>query len=317
MEIACLDLGSNSFHLEHFRVSEAGCETVLDVKRSVRLGDSVSRSGGIDGRGWSLGYSAVDELLALSSARRPHRRVAVATSAIRSASNGEKFLSELRAAFDLEVDAISPEREAELSYLGATTDPRVNGRRCTVIDVGGGSTELAFGQGARCVVAGSVPIGTLSLSALLETLGDGARAPLPLLEERFAPLLGRFSALQPERVVFASGVARAVRKLALRGTALEGSEGPLETAHVLSSLARHGHLDPAGLVRLGVEPSRADTILLAHSLLLCLLRGLGVESGLVTKAGLRTGMALQAYRSAQSGRAPSTSGRSVSTPPVA
>jgi exopolyphosphatase/guanosine-5'-triphosphate,3'-diphosphate pyrophosphatase len=100
MEIACLDLGSNTFHLQHLRVSDAGFETVLDRKHAVRLGDAVSRTGGIDGRGWREGHAAVEDLLAASRARRPDQLTAVATSAIRRAGNGGKFLDELRRRFE-------------------------------------------------------------------------------------------------------------------------------------------------------------------------------------------------------------------------
>jgi exopolyphosphatase/guanosine-5'-triphosphate,3'-diphosphate pyrophosphatase len=302
MEIACLDLGSNTFHLQHLRVSHHGFETVLDHKHSVRLGDGVSRTGGIDARGWREGHAAVADLLARSHARRPDRQVAVATSAVRSAGNGQKFLDELRSSFELDVTLLSPEREAELSYLGATTDPRVGGRRVAVIDLGGGSTELALGQGASCLYADSLAIGTLRLCAELgeRPLDRASAAALTrTLRLRFARKLASLAALEPERVVFASGVARAVRGLALHGTELAGPTGLLDVMHLQLSLERNLGRDAGALVQQGVDPARADSVLIAHLVMIALCEGLGARSVHVTSQGLRAGMALQEFRRAR------------------
>jgi exopolyphosphatase/pppGpp-phosphohydrolase len=85
MDIAVLDLGSTTFHLQHIRVDAAGrFATVFDVKRSLCLGTQVFADGYLDRRSWLESLNAVSELLQSSSELQPDRSVIVATSAIRS-----------------------------------------------------------------------------------------------------------------------------------------------------------------------------------------------------------------------------------------
>ena len=87
MELAVLDLGSTTFHLQHFQVEADGRMTsCLDLKECTSLGAQVFADGFIDAQSRAVALQAVDKLLNASNQRGFTHRAIVATSAIRSAS---------------------------------------------------------------------------------------------------------------------------------------------------------------------------------------------------------------------------------------
>lgn len=292
MELAVLDLGSTTFHLQHIRVAEDGTfTTVLDHKRTLCLGTQVFTDGYLNERSWDEALEAATVLLEISSRRRVNERAVVATSAIRSASNGAELVGEIERRFRLPVRVLEPRDEARLAYLGQSTSPVVGGRRVAAIDMGGGSVEIAVGGGTRCIHAASLPLGALRMQATTApgTLASDLRRKLsgPLAEVR---------ALEPEIVVFGSGSARAARALLMRDTPLPGKTGPIEASTLAVALeALRGH-SAAQLIALGVEPGRAATVLVAGTIMVEMLGELQVNKAMVSDKGLRDGVALELYR---------------------
>jgi len=101
----------------------------------------------------------------------------------------------------------------------------------------------------------------------------------------------------PELYLFGSGSARAARKLLMRSTAHPGKTGPISTAEFRFALAALDGVSPAALVDLGVEPARAETVLVAAEIMLAILDQAGAERALVSGCGLRNGVAREMWRS--------------------
>ena len=306
MEIAVLDLGSTTFHLQHIVLDGeapfATSSTSLDIKRSICLGAQVFSDGFLDRTSWSDSLGAVAELLETSRAYKPDQLVVVATSAIRSARNGALLVSEIEQRHQVTVRVLTPDEEARLAYLGQSTSPVVAGRRVAAIDLGGGSVEIAVGEGARCIYAASLPIGALRMKALAggDASRDFAAADAEQLgraiHERAGTELRSVRELAPEIVVFGSGSARAARKLVMRDTPIPGKVGPIETAHFGSLLERLFGLPGAALISRDVEPARAPTVLVAAAIMTQLLELLGADAAFVSDKGLRDGVALELFR---------------------
>lgn len=144
--IAAVDCGTNSTRL--LITAGAGGADSADIDRRqtvTRLGRGVDASGRLDS-------AAVEETLACLRAYRSamdrHRveRVrAVATSAARDAANRAEFLEAAGEAIGAPVELLTPAAEAALSFRGATAGLDPAGGPWLVLDIGGGSTELAFG----------------------------------------------------------------------------------------------------------------------------------------------------------------------------
>ncbi|HKU40735.1 MAG TPA: hypothetical protein VJR89_21390, partial [Polyangiales bacterium] len=288
------------FHLQHIRVDDDGRFTTgLDLKRSLLLGRQVFARGFIDWSAWAECLNAVWELREASDAERPDHRVVVATSAIRSASNGADLVREIERTHRIAVRVLTPETEARLAYLGQSTSDVVGGRRVAAVDLGGGSVEIAVGEGTRCIHACSLPVGAIRMRAQGGAAfgREEARRTAVQVREIVASALHEVRALDPEVVVFGSGSARAARRLLLRESAFAGKIGPIDTATFRTHLDAHLGYTAEQLVTFGVEPARADSVLAAATIMLEILAALGAQQAYVSDKGLRDGAALELYRS--------------------
>lgn len=298
MELAVLDLGSTTFHLQHFATGPAGgaLGSVLDEKRSICLGAQVFADGHIDRASWRRGLAAVAELLDLSEGRGFHERALVATSAIRSAANGAKFVEELERLHGCTVRVLEPHDEARLAYLGQLTSPVVTGRRIAAVDLGGGSVELAVGDGPAPVHADSLPLGAVRMRVCegAQVFGQPeAQALTHVLREHLQAPLARIREHAPELVVFGSGSARAARKLLSRRSKLPGKTGPIDVHSFGAALTGLLGRSQAELIELGVEPARAPTVLVSATIMLQLMTQLGFTHAFVSDKGLRDGVAFE------------------------
>jgi len=295
MELAVLDLGSTTFHLQHFvRAADGALASVLDQKQSICLGAQVFVDGYIDATSWQRALQAVAELLAASQARGFTERAVVATSAIRSAENGLPFVRELERRHGCLVRVLEPHEEARLAYLGQLTSPVVAGRRIAAVDLGGGSVELAVGEGPEPAHADSLPLGAVRMRVCEGSAGFGAaeaHALAQVLREHLAVPLARVRQHAPELLVFGSGSARAARKLLLRNGLLPGKTGPIDARGFGAALTRLLGASQAELIALGVEPARAPTVLVSATIMLQLLAQLGFGHAFVSDKGLRDGVA--------------------------
>jgi exopolyphosphatase/guanosine-5'-triphosphate,3'-diphosphate pyrophosphatase len=306
MNIAILDLGSTTFHLELFCVTaDGGVAPVLDVKRTLCLGESVFRSGGIDEAARAEGLEAASELVARARSAGAERLVVVATSALREARNGDEFMRELERRVGLAVRVVGPKEEARLAFAGQALHGAADGRRVAVVDLGGGSVEIALGRGPRCESTESLPLGAVRLRAALPPGPLHALFQVVLADRIHAglePTCARVRRFAPEVVLFGSGSARAARSLATLGTASSGRTGPVDATTLRESVARHATLAETALVARGVHPRRASTVVVATSLMAEFLELSRCGAALVTDRGLRDGLALETYREVTHGR---------------
>ncbi len=301
MNLAVLDLGSNSFHLAVFTSSDrAVLAPRRELRSPVQLGASL-RDGHIDGAGFARGLTAVQSLLRELSALHPGCPVvAVATSAIRDAVNGRAFCEEVERRHAIEVEVLSGRDEARLAFLGARLFVGTAGR-LAVVDLGGGSLEVATGPGADPDLADSVPLGVIRLRDVHVRPGGTLD---PQTRERVAAAV-RFAAGEatravwnrhPERLAFTSGTARALGTLADELAMRDAGSGEL-TTEVLSRLVQVlSQFRPVDLPALGVDESRSDTIAIGAVVLHTMMELLGFDRALVSPLALREGVAVRELR---------------------
>jgi exopolyphosphatase / guanosine-5'-triphosphate,3'-diphosphate pyrophosphatase len=144
--VAVIDIGSNSTRL---LVADVGDGRVTPVERRstvTRLGRGVDLSGQLAAEAIEAACAAVDPYVATVEELGAEKVDAIATSAVRDATNGSAFVAELRERFALSARVLDGEEEARLTYLGAASEtaPTVP---TLVIDIGGGSTEMVVGEG--------------------------------------------------------------------------------------------------------------------------------------------------------------------------
>jgi exopolyphosphatase / guanosine-5'-triphosphate,3'-diphosphate pyrophosphatase len=143
--IGVVDLGTNSTRL---LVADVEDGAVVELERRTvvtRFGEGVDATGRLS----DAAMARVDEALGVYrdviDRLGPERVVAVATSAMRDAENGSAYREHMRERFGIDARTISGDREARLTFLGATSE-RADSASTMLVDIGGGSTEYVVGR---------------------------------------------------------------------------------------------------------------------------------------------------------------------------
>jgi len=138
---------------------------------------------------------------------------AVATAAVRDASNQGEFLERASAAIGAPVEIISGQEEARLIHLGVESRWPHPDKRVLIVDVGGGSAEIILAEGGRLKEAFSKPLGAVRLTeAFLKNDPPTALQHVQLrefIEERLSPVVRRLGAKKCDRAIATSATASA------------------------------------------------------------------------------------------------------------
>jgi exopolyphosphatase/guanosine-5'-triphosphate,3'-diphosphate pyrophosphatase len=164
MRIAAIDLGSNSFHMVIVESRSGGFHVIDREKEMVRLGERTLSRGRLSAAAMRRGLDTLREYKRLAVMHGVDKLMAVATSAVREAVNGEDFLERVAGEIGFYPQVVSGEEEARLIYLAALHSVNLEGRRTLVVDIGGGSVELAMGAGPHVEWAVSEKLGVLRMT---------------------------------------------------------------------------------------------------------------------------------------------------------
>jgi exopolyphosphatase/guanosine-5'-triphosphate,3'-diphosphate pyrophosphatase len=138
--VAALDCGSNSTRL---LIVNADDETLFRDSRITRLSQGVDETMTLTAEAMARSFDVLSDYRATMDEAGVDRGLLVATSAVRDARNGEAFLDEARRRVGVDARILSGREEATFSYAGATAGLAPDARATAIVDVGGGSTELA------------------------------------------------------------------------------------------------------------------------------------------------------------------------------
>lgn len=159
-EFAVVDIGSNSLRLMTGRWEDARWKFSAKELETTRLGYQIEETRHLSPEGIEASLAA----MARWQARLGSVPVcAVATSAVREAADGQAFLAEIRARFGWHCRCISGLEEAALSFCGAAAGVEA-GKEAVVLDIGGGSSEVAVGRDGVVAWSHSYPLGAVRLT---------------------------------------------------------------------------------------------------------------------------------------------------------
>jgi exopolyphosphatase/guanosine-5'-triphosphate,3'-diphosphate pyrophosphatase len=299
VRVAVVDIGSNSTRLLVADVDADGRVGELD-RRSVvtRLAEGVDATGRRADDAMDRVRRVLDDYRAAIDAAGATTAVAVLTSAVRDAANGEAFVGEVRDRYGLDARQLTGDQEAELTYLGATAG-RVRDHALLVIDVGGGSTELVIGTGLEIRFHVSTQAGVVRQSERhlahdpprddeLQSLTDDVRR---IYAAAVPPALTQL----PEAAIGVAGTATSLAAIELELEAYDVArvEGHLlERATCEMLLARMSRMTVEQLRALpGLHPDRASVIVAGTVLLIEALRLFGLSRLIVSEHDLLYGVA--------------------------
>jgi exopolyphosphatase / guanosine-5'-triphosphate,3'-diphosphate pyrophosphatase len=165
VRLAVLDVGSNTIHLVVVDGQADGTFTVVGRERdTLRLAEAAFPSMALPDEAVERLVASVARMRAVADELRAGALVGFATSAIREARNGLDVLGRVREATGVTIKVLPGVEEARLTYLAARRWTAFSARRLLVLDIGGGSLEVAGGEAEHPELAESLPLGATRLT---------------------------------------------------------------------------------------------------------------------------------------------------------
>ncbi|MCC6740067.1 MAG: Ppx/GppA family phosphatase [Planctomycetia bacterium] len=284
MRVAAIDIGSNTTKLLVAETGSGGVEPVREEIAYTRLGQGIGEGKPLQPEAIARTVEAAVKFAAAAREAGAARLVVTATEAARNAPNASEFVQACRS-HGLEVQVLSGEEEARLSWLGGTSD--FPGQPTVVLDVGGGSAEITAGDGDVVTWSTRLPLGAVRLRERF--LGDAAPArpgAWTLLEDHVHAALAAVPPDLPGTLIGVGGTVAALANLAHPADATK----PMTAEKIASVAAFLRTLSRPQILALGVPWGREDIIAPGAAVVALVVRHLGRERLVPSLKGLRYGV---------------------------
>ncbi|KZL90350.1 Ppx/GppA phosphatase family protein [Clostridium magnum] len=161
--IAIIDIGSNSIRLVLVQINKSDSFSVIDeVKETVRLGKDMTIYGGLNPSRIEKAIKTLSFFKCLCEAQGVTEIIAVATEAVRKASNQVEFINRVKSELDIEIRVLPGTSEAYYDYFGNINSMDI--LNALLIDIGGSSTELIWVEDRTLKASISLPFGAINLT---------------------------------------------------------------------------------------------------------------------------------------------------------
>jgi exopolyphosphatase/guanosine-5'-triphosphate,3'-diphosphate pyrophosphatase len=304
VRIAAIGIGSNSIRQIVADVSPDGEIRIIDeMKAAPRLGEGIGETGRL---GEAAIRNALDALLRMATLTRQIgavRTEAVATSAVRDAENGPEFIAAVRDTTGLSVRILDGDEEALLSYRSALAHFDLATGRAVVMDIGGGSLELALSADGLLDGLMSFPLGAISMTERFFEDGGGRKSLGEL--RRFVRKELRAAVSRSDwhgaRLIGSGGTFTNLAGIILarqgmrRAPSVHGAiVTRAELEHVLDLL--QGMSPSERQTVPGLSPARADIIVAGLAVAAEVMARVEAREMVVSAFGIREGLLLEAAR---------------------
>jgi len=294
--LAAIDIGTNSVKLLIGRVADRKVTPLLHRSVITRLGEGLQKSGEISTEAADRTIEALAEFRSLAESRGADRTRAVGTLALRAAKNGRSFVERCAREAGLEIQILSGEEEARLSFQGAAGASQA--QQVLGIEIGGGSTQIMVGASAKLHASWSLSMGAVTLTEeFLRTDPPAAEEMTAMsasIRRQLQQVIARVG--QDGELVGIGGTVSAIL------TQLRKTEGgdPREfhlasvSFETISALSIHLSLKTvAEREGMGIEKGRADIITAGAWILTAAMSHLEAKELRASAHGLRHGLLIE------------------------
>ena len=210
MRVAIIDLGTNTFNLLIVDVeSREKYKNVFQTKMAVKLGEGGIGKKLITASAFTRGIEALRSQRALIDKFKAEKIIAFATSGIRSASNGKKFIDAAKKEANIAVSIISGDREAMLIYEGVKLALDIGDAPSLILDIGGGSNEFIIADNKGIFWKKSFDIGVARLLEKFSPSDPVTEKEIEVMEglfrETLAPLFEAVKQYPVKELIGSSG----------------------------------------------------------------------------------------------------------------
>ncbi len=292
--LAAIDIGSNALRLAVGRMRSDGVDIVHTERNPVRLGDDVFSKGRLSRKTIKRTAAAVKEFTRAIERHRAMHTTSVATSAVREAANGRVLVDRLRDDTGIQVRVIDGVEEARLVHLAVSRKLNLAGSEAMLVDIGGGSVEVALASGGLLIDSKSHKLGTVRMLKMMSdpSQGPGAFGQLVrhVADETRDWVISTLGHNLLGSVIGTGGNVEAIGDLSGRRAGREAvsyaKSGDIErTRSALVALGLEGRRK-----ELGLRPDRADVIYPATVVLQALMNSVWADSLTIPRVGLREGL---------------------------
>jgi len=290
---AIIDIGSNSISIVVYEKSSRFAFSLIKKARAaVKIGEGAYEHGGeLQDEAMDKAYMALEDFLTISSNLKCRKILTVATSALRDAPNKKIFLNRVKNGLNLSLKVIDGKKEA---YFGgvAVANLLFEIDEFTMVDIGGGSTELAHIKGGKVINTHSLNIGTVRLKELMYDKGATTKEIKEYITSITSTIPKEFRSSQ---VVGIGGTIRSLSSVIMNKerypiNSLHGFEYRVKDYRSL--IKEIPSMDDKALKKLDFPTNRLDTIKEGVSIFYRVLKELDAEYVIASKAGVREGVYL-------------------------
>ena len=302
--IGIIDIGSNSARLVIADIYKNGAyKMFFNQKNSLRLGQRFDDCNKFTDEAVNDLIETMKSFAYMCKIYKTDKIMAVATAAMRKAVNGSEVLAKILEQTGIDMNIISGEQEAYLSYLGVANT--VDVKSGIVFDLGGGSTEIILFKERKLIESVSIPIGAVNLTAMFNTKEAMSPALLEVVEQFIKSKLDQHPWLKQNNLplIAVGGTGRTVAKVIQRAakhpvTKLHNYPYSLETYNEFFQKIITTNLEQRRKIS-GLSKERSDIILAGICIIKGLLEVTGAKKIITSGCGLREGLFYKYYSTAK------------------
>lgn len=308
IRISAIDIGSNSICQTIADVSPAGMIRVVDeMKAAPRLGAGLYKRGTLSEIAVQNALSTLSRMATLANQLGAKRTEVVATSAVRDASNGEQFLRLVREETGLRVRALRGDDEARLSFRSALAHFDLAVGRAVIMDIGGGSLELALSADGLVERLISLPLGAIRMTERYLDARPSKKGMTKLRKHVRLELRRHLSARHwhAARIICSGGTFTNLASIYLARLGMESAKTVhgtviprVELEHIVDMLHNMSPTERQGVP--GLNAARSDIIVGGLAVAAEVAARLEVKELVVSGYGIREGILLESARVAPS-----------------
>lgn len=297
LKVAAIDVGSNAIRMTVGEVDDSWkVKAIENIRIPVRLGQSVFTKGMLDETSMKQTVDAFHRFQHVAKDFGVCRLRAVATSAMREASNGHLLIDRIYRASQIKVEIIDGDEEARLIHLAVTHALEIKNKHTLMIDIGGGSVEVTLSNGLNIIFTDSYKIGTVRLLKNLEMKGHS--------KQTFSQLVGEFAEsarrriereIGSEKISVVAGTGGSVEEIGrLRQKMFKSESDRFITLDELERMIeRLGQMNiEERIQKFKLRPDHADVILPAAIILHLIASQTHVKRIAIPNVGLKDGILL-------------------------
>jgi len=298
MRLGVLDVGSNTVHLQVVDTSPgARPNPTFNYKEELRLTQYITEENLISDEGIEKLRSSIKRAIEQSASVQTQELLPFATSALREASNSEKIISSINKDFHIDLQVLTGEEEAKLTFLAARRWFGWSSGRLLVIDIGGGSLEMAAGVDESPEIATSLPLGAARLTKDF-LKGDpytdkSLRALRDHIENKLEQILPSLVKHQEsDRAIATSKTLRTLARLS--GDWFDGTGKNITVEAIRKISAKLSEMDESTRAKLpGVSENRSSQIVAGSLVAESVMRNLDIRELEICPWALREGVVLK------------------------